>query len=185
MPVQANDTRTWLRMGQLVLIANAVCAGMLNSLQFALLGGITRERGAWEATWISMLGSPAGMAISLSILVFAGSSLDLATPFRSPWLYVACSTIMAISLVVAGCGPPSYLLVTGLTSIPYLLVASIIGPRLGLAVFFASIVSGQLIGTVTLDHMGAFGSTPRPIDLTRAFGIASLLVGVILIRGRN
>jgi len=170
---------------QIVLIASALGAGMLNALQIALLSEIARNRGGWEATWISMLASLAGMAIILSLLTLSGSSIDLAQPFQSAWLYVGFAAVMAVSLIVAGNGLPSYLLLTGFTSIPYLLIASLVGPRLGLAVCFASIVSGQLIGSVTLDHLGAFGAVKRSIDLSRATGVAALLIGVVLIRGRS
>jgi hypothetical protein len=59
---------------------------MLNALQIALLSEIARNRGGWEATWISMLASLAGMAIILSLLTLSGSSIDLAQPFQSAWL---------------------------------------------------------------------------------------------------
>ena len=181
--MQAGHGRAVLSMGQAVLILSAVGAGMLNALQIALIGGIARERGAWEATWISMLASLTGMAVVLGILAFSGTSLGLARPFGSPWVYVAFSAAMAGSLVIAGNGLPLHLQITGLAAIPYLLVASLVGPRLGLAVFFASIVSGQLIGSVAMDHIGAFGATARPFSLSRALGILALLAGVVLIRG--
>lgn len=172
-------------MGQLRLIAIAVGAGMLNALQVALPGGIARDRGAWEATWISMLASLTGMAILLALLAFASTSISLRPPFASSWPYVFIAVILGGSLAIAGDGLPPYLLLTGLAAIPYLLVASFVGPQLGLAVLFASVVSGQLIGSVRLDHVGAFGVAVRPVSPARVIGIGSLLLGVILIRGTD
>ncbi len=166
-------------------IAAAVCAGIINAVQIALLGGISRDRGPWEATWISMLASLLGMALLLAALSFSGAPPALRFPFATGATYVTFSIILAVSLIIAGDGLPSHLLLTGLAAIPYLLTASLVGPRLGLAVFFASIVSGQLIGSVVLDHIGAFGTAVRPISLARLMGIGALLLGVVLVRGTD
>ena len=168
-----------------LFIAVAIAAGSINALQIALLGGISRDRGAWEATWISMLASLMGMAIILALLAFSATPPALRPPFGWAGTYVAFAVILAGSLIVAGDGLPPHLLLTGLAAIPYLLTASLVGPRLGLAVFFASIVSGQLIGSVLLDHIGAFGTTARPISPARLIGIGALLLGVVLVRGTD
>lgn len=175
--------RTALIQG--VFVAIAVCAGMINAMQIALLGGVSRDRGAWEATWVSMLASLLGMALLLAVLSFSGAPPTLKFPFASAATYVAYTIVLAGSLIVAGDGLPPHLLLTGLAAIPYLLVASLVGPRLGLAVLFASIVSGQLIDSVVLDHIGAFGATVRPISLTRLLGIGALLLGVVLVRATD
>ncbi|HEV2127354.1 MAG TPA: DMT family transporter, partial [Thermomicrobiales bacterium] len=59
-----------------------------------------------------------------------------------------------------------------------------IGPRIGLGVFLVTIIPGQLIGGLLLDHVGAFGSLPRQIDPIRIAGALVLILGVVLIRGR-
>jgi transporter family-2 protein len=92
---------------------------------------------------------------------------------------------MTTGLVVAGRGLHPYLLLTGLTSIPYLLAAAYVGPRIGLGVYFASVVTGQLTLATIFDHFGAFGSQSHHIDLMRAAGIVVLLIGVVMIRGRT
>jgi transporter family-2 protein len=69
--------------------------------------------------------------------------------------------------------------------VPYLLAASFIGPRIGLGVFLAGMIAGQLIGALGLDHVGAFGARTRSIDTVRVAGAVVLLLGVLLIRGRR
>ncbi len=172
-------------MDSLPYIGVAVAAGLISATQVGLIGAITRVRGPFEATWISMLASLAGMALVLAVMSVAGRSPNLRAPFDSTWLYVVLTVVMLGSLLVAGHGLPTYVLVTGLTSIPYLLAASWAGPRIGVAVFFAAVVSGQLAGSVALDHIGAFGATPRPIDLARGMGVVALIAGLLLIRGRG
>jgi uncharacterized membrane protein YdcZ (DUF606 family) len=170
-------------MHNLLFIVVAIAAGAINALQIALVGGITRSRGPFEATWISMLASLAGLATLLLLVTALGHKLELPR-LMSSWTFVVISVVMTTSLIVSGRDLPAFYLLTGLTAIPYLLAASWAGPRIGLAVFFAAVVSGQLIGSVTLDHIGAFGADSRPIDLQRLLGVAALLAGVILIRGR-
>lgn len=173
------------RMTSLIFIAVAVSAGAINALQIGMLGGIRSDRGTFEATWISMLASLAGMAILLGIRTASERPANLPTPFDAWWPYVGLAILMTTSLLVAGRGLPFYFLATGLTSIPYLLAAAYVGPRIGLGVYFASVVTGQLSMSVFLDQIGAFGSIVRPLDSFRILGIAALLLGVILIRGRN
>ena len=45
-----------------------------------------------------------------------------------------------------------------------------------------SAISGQLGATLLFDHFGAFGITPRPIDLTKLMAAALIVIGVVLIR---
>lgn len=172
-------------MDQVLYIGVAVAAGLVSATQVGLIGAITRERGPFEATWISMLASLAGMALVLGVMSAGGRSPSLPAPYGSTWIYVVLVVAMGGSLIVAGQGLPRYLLVTGLTSIPYLLAASWAGPKIGVTVFFAAVVTGQLVGSVALDHVGAFGAAARPVDLVRLGGIAALVVGLVLIRGRG
>jgi transporter family-2 protein len=172
-------------MNQVLFILIAVGAGMINALQLSMLGGISRDRGSFAATWISMLASLAGMALLMAVLARSADPPDLPSPFRGPTAFAVLAAVMTISLVLAGRGLPPYLLLTGLTSIPYLLAAAFVGPRIGLGVYFASIVTGQLTGSIFFDQLGAFGAAQRPVDGLRLAGVAFLIVGVVLIRGRQ
>jgi len=177
------DTR---HMSQEVLfIAVAISAGMINALQISMLGAIKAERGTFESTWISNLASLAGMALVLGIVTLATGKSGLPFPFTSPLTYVVISLFMLIGLLLAAQGIAPYLMLTGLASIPFLLSAAYIGPRIGLGVYFAAVVTGQLTGSSLLDHVGAFGSTQRTLDWVRLLGILVLLLGVVLIRGRK
>lgn len=169
---------------QLIYIAIAVSAGAINALQLAMIGGLTRERGGFESTFISMLASVAGLAVLLAGMMIVGKRLDLPNVFTSPAPFVVLAVVMFGLLVMAAAGVPQYYMLTGLTSIPYLLAAAFVGPRLGLGVYFAAIITGQMSGSLIVDQIGAFGGDVRPIDLTRIAGVAFLVLGVVLIRGR-
>jgi bacterial/archaeal transporter family-2 protein len=169
---------------QIILIAVSIGVGMTSSLQIAMLGAINRDRGSLEASWISMLASVGGMALLLFAAAAAGARPRLPQSVAGPWLFAGMATVLLGTLVLAGRGLPLYLLATGLLPIPYLLAAASIAPRIGLGVYLAAIIAGQLIGAVALEHTGAFNTTPRPLDLLRLIGIIVLLLGVALMRGR-
>lgn len=172
-------------MEQLLYVGIAIGAGGINALQLSMLGGITRERGGFEATWISMLASLAGMALLMGIVTIVDEPPKLPAPFGHVWIYAILAVIMGASLFAAARGLPVYYVATGLTSIPYLLAAAFVGPRIGLGVYFAAIVTGQLSGSLFFDHIGAFGAATRPVDAGRVIGVGFLLLGVVLIRGRQ
>ena len=168
-----------------VYIALTVGVGVTSALQIAMLGAISRERGGFEATWISMLASLAGMAGVLLATALAGRQPLLARPFDRAAIYGFFVALMLVALVLASRGIPWYLSLTGFLPVPYLLAASFIGPRIGLGVFLGAIIAGQLTGGILLDHVGAFGAKPRPVDAIRLLGAIVLILGVILIRGRR
>ena len=53
-------------------------------------------------------------------------------------------------------------------------------PRVGVAAAIIAIVAGQLLVSTLLDHHGFLGAMERPLDLTRAIGLAVVMVGVWL-----
>lgn len=55
-------------------------------------------------------------------------------------------------------------------------------PRLGAATTVALFITGQLVASLVLDQFGLLGVPVRPLDLTRALGVACLVAGVVLIR---
>lgn len=64
----------------------------------------------------------------------------------------------------------------------FILLVILLLPSLGAATLFALVIAGQVLATVTLDHFGAFGLTPHPINVARLAGAALLIAGVVLIR---
>jgi bacterial/archaeal transporter family-2 protein len=168
---------------QVLWIASAVVLGGTSALQVALLGAMSRFRGPYEAAWVSIVGTLAGMSLALAARSLLGSRPLLPAPLDRPAVTGTIALAMTIALVAAVRGIPPGFALTGLLAAPYLLAASFLTPRLGVGLFLAAIITGQLGGAVTLDHIGAFGATPRPVDAARLLGVAALLVGVVLVRG--
>ena len=68
----------------------------------------------------------------------------------------------------------------GFVGAAYLTAAASLSGRLGAAAWFGLIVTGQVVGSLVLDHFGMVGFKRQPITPTRLFGAICLLGGVIL-----
>jgi bacterial/archaeal transporter family-2 protein len=164
-------------------ITVVVLLGSTQALQVALLGAMNRERGPAEAAYVSILGTITGLSLALAIRGLLGSRPTLPPPFDQPATTGAIAVAGGVLLVLALRGLPAAYAVTGLFAVPYLLAASYLAPKIGVGLFVAALIAGQLGGGVLLDHLGAFGAAARPIDAIRMLGVAALLAGVVLVRG--
>jgi transporter family-2 protein len=75
---------------------------------------------------------------------------------------------------------PWYALSAGIFGLIVIGAISYMIPRIGVAGAITSIVAGQLLVSTILDHFGLLGAMSRSLDLTRALGLAVVLVGVWL-----
>ncbi len=62
----------------------------------------------------------------------------------------------------------------------YVAVIILVVPKLGVAYAILGIVSGQVLGSLLIDHYGLFSAEKRALNLERAVGIALVLLGLIL-----
>ena len=109
----------------------------------------------------------------------AGVPVAVRAAARGGRLFVVAS--VALAAVVRGL--PPYFALAGLAAIPLLVGAGFFGPKIGIGLYLSAAITGQLVGSVLLDHVGAFGTQVYRIDLERALGVAALVVGVVLVRG--
>lgn len=72
----------------------------------------------------------------------------------------------------------------GLLGAAYIAASVVLAPRLGAAVFIASIVAGQLAAALLLDHFGLLGFAQKSVTPVRAAGAVLLFAGVYLIQRR-
>ena len=170
-------------MTQALYVGLAILLGVTGALQVALLGAMSRARGPTEAAWVSLLGTVVGLGLTLAARTALGGSTVLPFPFQRPTAFALTALAAAALLALALRGISPTFAVTGTLAAPYLIGASFLTPRLGIGLFLGAIIAGQLSGAVLLDHVGAFGATPRPVDAFRLAGIAALMLGVVLVRG--
>lgn len=71
----------------------------------------------------------------------------------------------------------------GLYGVIFVCAGAFAAPRIGLATTLAILVTCQLGGALALDHFGLLGLTANPFGWRKAIGVASLLFGVVLVRG--
>lgn len=79
-------------------------------------------------------------------------------------------------------GLDPYLAIAGLFGFIYLYGAGYIVPRAGVALFAGAVTAGTLVGSVGLDHIGAFGGEVYRVNALRVLGLVALMAGVVLVR---
>lgn len=73
-------------------------------------------------------------------------------------------------------------LVGGAIGACFVCLVIVVTPRLGVALSFALIVAGQMALALALDHYGWLGAARHAVNLPRAIGAVSIVLGVMLIR---
>ena len=170
-------------MSDALWIVVVVGLGITQALQVSLLGAMGRVRGPSEAAFVSILGTFVGLTAALTIRGARGERPLLPAPFDNPAVMGVLSFCAGAILLLALQGLPGGFLITGLLALPYLLVASFLAPRIGVGLFLAALITGQLTGGLLLDQFGFLGGATRPVDALRILGCLMLLGGVVLVRG--
>src|SRR5512141_1123771 len=135
----------------LLIILIGLAGGVAVGLQSPMASMISQRLGIFESVFIVHVG---GAIIALLPMIFLGSKLS---QWRSvPWYTLGAGIF---GLIVIG-------------AISYMI------PRIGIAASITTIVAGQLLVGTILDHFGLLGTATRSMDVTRAFGLAVVLVGV-------
>ena len=138
----------------LFIILIGLAGGVAVGLQSPMASMITQRLGTFESVFIIHIG---GAVIALiPLLIYGGGKL-------SQWRSV-----------------PWYALGAGVFGLVVIAAISYMIPRVGVAASITTIVAGQLLVSVILDHYGLLGVSLRTLDGTRVLGMAVLLVGVWL-----
>lgn len=138
----------------LLIILIGLAGGIAVGLQGPLASMISQRLGTLESVFIIHVG---GALIALLPLLFSGGG-KLGQWKQLPW----------------------YTLIAGVFGLVVISAISYMIPRVGVAAAIITVVAGQLLVSTILDHFGLLGAMVRPLDATRAVGLAVLLVGVWL-----
>ena len=160
----------------------SIAVGIGAATQLAMLGAMGRERGAYEATWISIVGTVAGLAAVVAARSLRGSPPNLPAPFDSGVTFALVLGVCGIILAVSLRGLAPYFVLCGLFATAYLLSVGFAVPHIGAALFLGAATAGTLLGSAVYDHLGAFGAEPQTTSLLRAGGIGIILAGVVMVR---
>ena len=136
-------------------------------------------------------------AIALGVCFAAQPAINgmvvriLGSPIAAATLSVVITLVCCLAFLLITSTTPS---TSSLTQLPWWVVlggligalvvvgGAAIAPVTGVAVFFVCLIAGQLLGSVFVDYVGAFGMEQRPISLLKAMGVLLALGGAILVR---
>ena len=138
----------------LLIIMIGIIGGIAVGLQGPMASMITQRLGIFESVFIVHMGG--ALVALIPILASGGGKL-------SGWQSV-----------------PWYVLVAGIFGLVVIGAVSYTIPRVGAAAAIMTIVAGQLLISVVLDHFGLLGAALRPLDASRLLGLAVVLAGVWL-----
>ncbi|MFY9137267.1 DMT family transporter [Zwartia sp.] len=62
----------------------------------------------------------------------------------------------------------------------YVINATLLAPRIGVANFIICAVSSQILVSVVIDHYGLFGAAIRPVSMKKLFGVGLLVLGLVI-----
>src|SRR4051794_6372553 len=136
----------------------------------------------------------AGAGIPLIGVLNSGVARSVGNPFAATAIMFAIAAIVALAFALPVYGYPT---VAQLGSAPlagygaglligfYGLSATIIIPRFGAASFIAFILVAQLLTSAVIDQFGLFGMAKRPIDATKAIGLAVIVAGIAIMEIGN
>jgi transporter family-2 protein len=138
----------------LLIILIGLAGGIAVGLQSPLASMLSQRLGIFESVFIVHLGG--AILALIPLLFYSGGRLS---QWRSvPW-YALCAGIFGLVVISA---------------ISYMI------PRVGVAASITTVVAGQLLVGMILDHFGLLGASERALDPTRVSGMIVVLVGVWL-----
>jgi bacterial/archaeal transporter family-2 protein len=138
----------------LLIVAIGMLGGFAVGIQGPLASLISQRVGVLESTFIVHLGG--AIAALIPLLVLGGGHLGQWR--NAPWYALGAG---ALGLVL-------------IAAVSYML------PRVGASTAIILIVAGQIIVSVILDHVGAFGLEVRRIDPSRLVGMGVVFIGIWL-----
>ena len=60
----------------------------------------------------------------------------------------------------------------------YVISATVLAPKIGVANFIVMAVSSQILFSLMIDHFGLFGAPVKPVNMAQLFGAVMLLIGL-------
>ena len=137
-----------------VIILIGLAGGIAVGIQSPMASMITQRLGLFESVFIVHIG---GAVIALiPLLIYGGGKL-------SQWRSV-----------------PWHVLGAGVFGLVVIAAISFMIPRVGVAAAVTTVVAGQVLAAAVIDHYGLLEAHLRPMDWTRAIGLAVVLFGVWL-----
>jgi len=144
-----------------------------------------------DTLWI-LLATGAGACIALQAAANGSLRTNLADA-RYAAFFSICGTILTAVLVMLAIRPnpptletmraaPWWNWIGGPLGALIVLAGAALAPRLGAAAFIASVVAGQLLCSLLLDHFGLMNLPQQALTSGRFIGAALVFAGVLLVK---
>jgi transporter family-2 protein len=134
-----------------------------------ITGALIPIQAATNAVFSKSTGSPLIASVAVFIIGFV-AMLVMAVIMRAP----APSFHQLRSV-------PWYGYAGGIIVATYVVMITILVPRIGVGAAIALIVTGQIIAAVIIDHFGLFNVTVRSLDISRISGIVLMIAGIYFV----
>ena len=132
-----------------------------------------------------------GALIPIQASTNAAFSKSIGNPyFTGLMVFIVGLVGMGIFMLISGGAMPTtkqlvdapvYGYLGGIIVATYVVMITILVPRIGVGAAIGLIVTGQIIFAVIIDHFGLFNVAVRSIDLTRFIGLLLIIGGVYLV----
>ncbi len=146
----------------------------MNHAAFVLLIAVVGAGLAVQAATNAKMGAALGVPVASALLNFLIGSILLTI--------AVASGVFGRTRLAGLAEAPWWAYIGGALGAVFVTVAVIAVPRVGAAVTFAAVITGQLIGAMIIDTFGWLDVTPVALNPWRLVGAALLLAGVVLIQ---
>ncbi|UPT70475.1 MAG: DMT family transporter [Flavobacterium sp. JAD_PAG50586_2] len=134
-----------------------------------ITGALIPVQASTNAAFTKSVGNPFITGLMVFVVGFLGMVV---------FVLISGTSMPTTEQVIAA---PLYSYLGGIIVVSYVIIISILVPRIGVGNSIAFIVTGQVLFATIIDHFGLFGVNARSIDLTRIIGLILLIGGVYLV----
>ncbi|WP_445010745.1 DMT family transporter [Vreelandella stevensii] len=138
-----------------IVFALLLAGGAVLAAQSSINGRLGSHTGVMESAWLTFA---VGAVLTFLLVLF----------FEPPQE----ATLMSV---------PKWQLTGALFGVVYMLAIVFAVPRVGTAAATVSVISGQLLMSLLIDHFGWLDNAQRELDGSRYLAMALLLVAIVLI----
>ena len=139
---------------------------------------------------LSSIMALAGIGIPIMAALNGGLGTRIGNPVQAATLLFALALLVCSVVLAAQSKPlnlnfqlaPVHYYLGGLFVAFYVLAVTFIAPRIGVGNAIVLVLFGQTLASAAIDHFGWFGAQQTPLSLSRAAGLALIVLGVSLAR---
>lgn len=148
-----------------------------NNFIFYLLALLTGALIPIQAATNTVFSKAIGNTLVTGLVVFAMGLLSM--------IVVMLVTRTPLPTTARLSAAPVYSYLGGLVIAVYVVVITIITPRIGVGSAIGLIVTGQILCAVLIDHFGLLHVATRPADIKRIAGVLMMIGGIYLVMSKT